>query len=329
MRASVWAMVAAALLGAAAAHADEVGAIVPGTVNFQARLARVVEGAPQPLTGIQHVAFRLYDAAEGGTLVWARAFPVTCTVDGTFNIVLDDGGSVLGSPAEEKLVDAFQGTERYFELEVEGVGTLKPRMRVPTAPYTFHAQYALWGEDGFTVGKALHVADDAEFKGPVQAGSGKVDSLTVASGGGSAGSMSVTGTVKVAFGKANEAKGVVPVGGILAWTNASVPDGWAVCNGENGTPDLRGWFVRGASEAGEVGSTGGVARVTLTVEQIPSHSHEYAYPATMTAGKNHFDDDDGHVWRTTTTRTTDSTGGGLAHENRPPFFALYYIMRVR
>ena len=130
----------AAMLGvafAAGAFAADIGAVVPGTINFQAQLVTVSDGVPTPLTGVQNVLFSIYDAEKGGTLVWSRLFPVTCTTNGMFNLVLDDGGSIAGSPAEEKLVDAFQGTERWIELGVDGVGALAPRMRVPTAPYAF------------------------------------------------------------------------------------------------------------------------------------------------------------------------------------------------
>lgn len=41
----------------------------------------------------------------------------------------------------------------------------------------------------------------------------------------------------------------VPAGGIIMWSGATVPDGWALCNGENGTPDLRGRFIYGAGES--------------------------------------------------------------------------------
>jgi len=326
-RMAVFALLA---LLAAGAKAD-VGAVAPGTINFQARLARKEAGAMVPLVGIQHVAFRLYDAAEGGDLVWAREFPVTCTADGTFNLLLDDGGAILGEPAHEKLVDAFQGTERYFELEVEDVGTLAPRMRVPTAPYAFRSQYALWGEGGFEVGGSLSVADDARFEGRLTAASGTVGSLAVTNGAGSAGSLSVAGKVTVPEGKTNEAKGVVPVGGILAWPHEAgdVPDGWAVCDGENGTPDLRGWFVMGADGDHAPGTTGGENAVTLSAAQMPAHTHGYTYPSGTDAGSGYLENDDGHVWRNGKEATTASAGGGEAHENRPPFYALYFIMRLR
>jgi microcystin-dependent protein len=128
-------------------------------------------------------------------------------------------------------------------------------------------------------------------------------------------------------GKPNEALGTIPRGGILLWTQASVPNGWAVCDGTQGTPDLRGLFVMGADADHAAGSTGGLARVTLTPDEMPSHTHEYVYPSGMDTGKKLEDNHKGHLWKNPTNATTSVTGGGGAHENRPPYYALYYIMR--
>ena len=331
MRARVWAVVAAALLVAAAgAFAEDIGAVVPGTINFQARLVTVSDGVQSPLVGVQHVQFSIYDAEKGGTLVWSRLFPVTCTTNGVFNLVLNDGGSIAGFPAEEKLVDAFQGTERWIELSVEDVGTLAPRMRVPTAPYAFQSQYALWGADGFSVGATMSVADDAEFEGAVTvSGQGAVSNLTVTAGGGTLGSLKADGSVSVPAGKPNEGGGTIPVGGIVAWWQEDIPDGWVLCDGNNDTPDLRGWFVMGAPDEGSLNTTGGVASVTLSADQMPPHTHGYVFPKGEGQGSVLGTDTDGHIWRTETNAITGSAGGGKAHENRPPYLALYYIMRAR
>lgn len=48
-----------------------------------------------------------------------------------------------------------------------------------------------------------------------------------------------------------------PIGVIIAWENAAIPSGWNVCDGANGTPDLRGKFLRGASIDADVRTTGG------------------------------------------------------------------------
>ena len=56
--------------------------------------------------------------------------------------------------------------------------------------------------------------------------------------------------------QANEA--AVPIGGIVLWagTEASVPEGWALCNGTNNTPDLRDRFVVGSDDSNSVYGTG-------------------------------------------------------------------------
>lgn len=116
-----------------------------------------------------------------------------------------------------------------------------------------------------------------------------------------------------------------PVGGIIMWSGAiaNIPWGWALCNGANDTPDLRDRFVVGAGSSYAVGATGGEASVTLTVDQIPSHTH----PISDIQGTG------GLLGGSGTTYgfypgTTSATGGGEAHENRPPFYALAYIMRL-
>lgn len=67
----------------------------------------------------------------------------------------------------------------------------------------------------------------------------------------------------------------IPVGVITMWSGsiASIPAGWALCNGASGTPDLRDRFVVGAGSTYAVGNTGGANTVTLDTTQIPSHTH--------------------------------------------------------
>ena len=77
----------------------------------------------------------------------------------------------------------------------------------------------------------------------------------------------------------------VPTGAIMMWsgTIANIPTGWALCNGQNGTPNLQGRFIVGATTSnvtfdGEnynypVGTTGGKNKVALTIAQIPKHNH--------------------------------------------------------
>ena len=58
--------------------------------------------------------------------------------------------------------------------------------------------------------------------------------------------------------------GGIPSGGIIMWSGAiaNIPEGWALCDGQNSTPDLRDRFIIGAGDAYAVGATGGAASVT-------------------------------------------------------------------
>ncbi|HOF88945.1 MAG TPA: hypothetical protein PLZ36_12720, partial [Armatimonadota bacterium] len=125
------------------------------------------------------------------------------------------------------------------------------------------------------------------------------------------------------------AAGNVPVGGIIAWSGsiASIPENWALCDGTGGTPDLRDRFVVGAGNGYAVGATGGAATHTLSVAEMPAHTHTMPQQSgaigvlVETTVENISN-------RTASTYATSSTGGGEAHENRPPYYALAWIMRT-
>jgi microcystin-dependent protein len=67
----------------------------------------------------------------------------------------------------------------------------------------------------------------------------------------------------------------IPTGVITMWSGsiASIPSGWALCDGTGGRPDLRDRFIVGAGTSYVPGNTGGANTVTLDVTQIPSHTH--------------------------------------------------------
>jgi hypothetical protein len=69
------------------------------------------------------------------------------------------------------------------------------------------------------------------------------------------------------------------------------------------------------------GETGGLATVTLDVDQIPPHSHFLGgAPGAVGVGSVNSGNDQ--------TAATTVTGGGLAHENRPPYLAVYMFQRT-
>lgn len=68
--------------------------------------------------------------------------------------------------------------------------------------------------------------------------------------------------------------GGVPTGVIVMWSGTTAPAGWALCDGTNGTPNLKDRFVLGWG-ARAVGTAGGEENVTLTGAQsgVPVHTH--------------------------------------------------------
>jgi len=102
--------------------------------------------------------------------------------------------------------------------------------------------------------------------------------------------------------------------------------GWALCNGENGTADLRGRFVVAFddrnSDYAAIGNTGGEAQVALTLDQMPRHSHSYEDRYTEEERGTDAGSQIRRVKDRTEGKTTGAQGNGGAHENRPPFYTL-------
>ena len=132
--------------------------------------------------------------------------------------------------------------------------------------------------------------------------------------------------------------GSIPSGVIVMWsgTSSNIPAGWLLCDGSNGTPDLRDRFIVGAGSTYSRGDTGGSNSVTLTTAQMPSHRHTIEirrsgsvfYPVSM-YGKSGSGSNDAIQWGVWEDRidTMSSTGSDEPHENRPPYYALCFIMK--
>ena len=147
---------------------------------------------------------------------------------------------------------------------------------------------------------------------------------------------------------------------ILAWSGSpsDVPVGWALCDGSNGTPDLRGRFILGFSSTYPMDSSGGEATHLLTISEMPAHSHSgstssngehthdymWAIPERPWDGEYAVNDNLSNklvgthrAYRTWTTSSSgshshsvyiDSQGGNQPHNNMPPYYTLAYIMRI-
>tara|TARA_Y100000033_G_scaffold35277_1_gene34039 strand:- start:1 stop:291 length:291 start_codon:yes stop_codon:yes gene_type:complete len=96
---------------------------------------------------------------------------------------------------------------------------------------------------------------------------------------------------------------------------------------------LRGRFVVGYHNSDndyDVGDTGGDKTVTLTEAQMPSHNHTTTVDGTKlfpAAGGTTFNYGGAGVYPGTVFSMSDA-GSDQAHENRPPYYALCYIMKT-
>ena len=121
----------------------------------------------------------------------------------------------------------------------------------------------------------------------------------------------------------------MPVGSIIMFNGKAeeIPSGWAICNGENGTPNLIDRFILGSTYAG---STGGASQVKLSVSQLPPHRHKVsncwfgqsdnANDRQVVRWDASFDPNS-QVW-------TQEEGLGLPIDIIPPYYTLIYIMKV-
>ncbi len=109
----------------------------------------------------------------------------------------------------------------------------------------------------------------------------------------------------------NIADGVneVPTGVIVMWSGslASIPDGWTLCDGTSGTPDLRDRFIMGTAALQDPGAFGGTSAHGHSVD---AHNHLVQPPtgSTNSAG--------GHSHSTgSPSSTADVDGNGLPHQD--------------
>ena len=147
---------------------------------------------------------------------------------------------------------------------------------------------------------------------------------------------------------------------MFAGSAKQIPAGWKLCDGQGSTtngiqvPDLRDRFVLSAGPAHAAGSTGGaeshttssagahthgvtVTPATLTVAQMPSHSHRYRNP--WATGLPGHQNSDHSGWDQTSAEGgnqphghTGSTAAAGAHthtvETMPPYYALGFIIKL-
>ena len=226
-------------------------------------------------------------------------------------------------------------------MTVEGSsGEIQPRQKILMTPY------ASWAADATNASGDFSVAGKATVKNAEVTNELIVDGKTTLKGDVAfSQGVTISGKVTVKDTGSLSGFGTIPVGGIIMWSGSSVPAGWALCNGSNGTPDLRNRFIMGG-ELSSRGQTGGTNSKTLELKNIPAHRHWYTgddnlgqvhdgdygsgqwsesvvvggYDATSTDSGN------ARVWKTSE-QIADQKGQPF--DNRPAYYVLAFIMRTR
>ena len=97
----------------------------------------------------------------------------------------------------------------------------------------------------------------------------------------------------------------VPIGTIVMWNNHDIPNGWALCDGSNNTPDLRHKFIKGGTSTNLGNSSYNEEEIELTKEHLPDHIHNITYNINS-ANDSHYHNYD-HPTENINTTLTDTS----------------------
>lgn len=146
----------------------------------------------------------------------------------------------------------------------------------------------------------------------------------------------------------------VPIGGIIAYTGSlnTLPLNYHLCDGTDGTPDLRDRFIVGAGSSYNLNTIGGISTNILALNQLPNLA-DFLNKTIAVQGNNqvngsnnlvsnlpirawsweYFQKNEGntHGYFKNAFATIPGTSNSFGQpiENKPPYMALYWVMRIK
>jgi hypothetical protein len=232
----------------------------------------------------------------------------------------------------------------------------------------FTAKDSLPSGDSARIVKGTEI--DVEFSAISSAIASKSDSNSPAFTGTPTAPTAVAGTSTTQLATTayalDAAKAAFPIGGIIIWSGAvsAIPATWQLCNGTNGTPDLRDRFIVGAGTTYAVNATGGAANAVVVshthtaTNTISNAAHQHLVVRNLEAGNEGSLNGSNYIARRGTfggdysydfassgseanIGLTSSAGGSLGvatavstvgssavNANLPPYYALCYIQKM-
>jgi len=355
----------------------------PQTVNYQGKLLN--SSSANVSDGTYTIQFKIYGAATGSTLLWGSSASVVVS-SGSFNVLLgQQTGSPIAGATYTAIGDALAATTTPYlglTVTVDSSGPvsnpqeISPRLQFLSSPYALVAHTANTATTAGTATNALQLGGQnasayltpaststTTLQGPVVMQNTTTINSTIGINGTAylEGPIHLDGAVTIGTA-GTSGGGFVPIGGIIMWSGSitAVPAGWAVCDGTQGTPDLRNRFIIGSGSGASyaVGQTGGATATTLTASMIPDHKHQYkdtifaennigsagTGPEGIGAGsdgsnnnagsKSGWDTDNKLSWvyRTTYYTRSGSTSPTTSNDSvptMPPYYGLAYIKRIQ
>lgn len=316
-------------------NADSLGGVPASDYALKASTVSSVNGVTQDENG--DVAVRKVYEKNGNDYVdfsvSTNGVRITESTKGSFLYFRNDTGNVTVRDADENVINHLYGTVN--KPTAADVGALATDGTAAAATKLATAR---------TIRTNLASTSTASFNGTANVTPGVTGTLPIANGG--TGNTTGKAADSTKFnGKtwANMLKTVYPVGSIYLSVNSTSPASlfggtWEQIKGRfllaSGTPSANSdnWFgnVTGGWNAG-AGSTGGQDYHTLTVSEMPNHNHTFY----LSKGGNTETRTALLEWTSTAVSnegwqpwTTDSTGGNAAHNNMPPYLAVYMWKRT-
>tara|TARA_B110000438_G_scaffold184829_1_gene176540 strand:+ start:851 stop:2008 length:1158 start_codon:yes stop_codon:yes gene_type:complete len=368
----------ALIIASLAVCVEPVQAGPPNIINYQGYL---VDSDGNPLGSTQDgtkyvsdptnfkVQFKIYEEQTGENEKWSETQVVTVDI-GYFNVYM---GEV--NPITSSVFDGNAPDQRYVGITVDldnddsfsDETEIAPRLRLLSAPYAMLSERAITAEKLLNGAKAegdLEVVGKSTLANVEASGTLTVTDKTTLDNTDIEGNLDVTGNLIVAgsttlvdvsaptgtiTAKKFVGNGTIPIGGIIMWsgTTANVPSGWAICDGNGNTsagqniPNLSDRFVVGQGAKFNRGEKSGQSEVTLKLEHLPEHTHDYkdshGNRTTWTGDFKFGGRGDIYEWNNSNaysnpTQVTEGVKGKLAKHvpvpTLPPYYALAFIIRT-
>ena len=322
-------------------------------IPFQGQLANQVGQVITPTNSFT-LLFRLYTAPVGGIALWEESQPNISVNAGRFSVLL---GSRTMLPAASIFnttlylgITVDDGNPQTADVEMRPRQALVP---VISARYAHNAD-KLQGYD-WSVLFGTNSPVDGKIQGaqiaPNSITARQVASNSITSAQIAANTITPENLIATLRTMIND---MSPPGTTSAFSGTNVPNGWLVCDGAAvnritysnlfsalGTlygsgdgsttfnlPDYKGRvlvaFDAAQVEFNTLGKTGGKKSHTLTIAEMPAHSHAHNYSLVANGSASSIDQS-GARWPSSA--NTQSAGGGLEHNNLQPYSTVNYIIK--